>query len=234
MEHDSRPVIEIYGSMECPYAYLATYRLRQVWPEFRSQVRLVWRALSLEYINRQSYPMPLHLAEHSLFQQIEPDLPWKRWSRAEWEWPSTHWPGFEALACAQAQGDAAALEMSWALRYAYFAGNRSVSLRHEIMDIASQLGEQGVLDMERFERGWDSGRYKLQVLEESRRGWHEIRLEGSATLILPDGSRVTNPFVGEIDFDEQNFVLRSYKPYPGDPQQAYREMILRSLEKARG
>ena len=65
MEHDSRPVIEIYGSMECPYAYLATYRLRQVWPEFRSQVRLVWRALSLEYINRQSYPMPLHLAEHS-------------------------------------------------------------------------------------------------------------------------------------------------------------------------
>lgn len=36
---------------------------------------------------------------------------------------------------------------------------------------------------------------------------------------------MTNPALGEIDFDEENYALRSYTPYGGDPLAAYREMI---------
>jgi hypothetical protein len=105
--------LEIYSSMECPYAYLATYRLRQLRDEFAGRVQVVWRALSLEYVNRQSYAKPLRDAEMELFARIEPALPFHPWARSDWEWPVTFWPAFESLACAQAQGSEAAFEMSW-------------------------------------------------------------------------------------------------------------------------
>ncbi len=220
------PLIEIYSSIECPYAYLATFRLRQLGPEMSGQVRLIWRALSLEYVNRQVYPKPLHDVECALFRQIEPNLPWKEWEHPDWLWPSTFWPAFEALACAQAQGDEAAAEMSWALRYAFFAENRNLALRHEIVAIAEQVAENAPLNLIRFLSDWDHGVYKSQVLRESRRGWHELRLDGSATFVLPDGYRYTNPALGEVDLDEKNFVLHSYRPFEGDPLDEYRRLFL--------
>jgi predicted DsbA family dithiol-disulfide isomerase len=218
--------LEIYSSMECPYAYLATYRLRQLRNEFAGRVQIVWRALSLEYINRGSYPKPLRDAEQGLFATIEPQLPFHPWARPDWEWPATFWPAFEALACAQAQDAGAAFELSWALRHAYFAESRSPSLRHEILAIAEQVASIAELDLARFERDWDTGRYKGSVIAESRRGWHALKVNGSATLVLPDGSQVTNPAIGEIDFDEQRAILRSYTPYPADPLDAYREIFV--------
>lgn len=219
-------VIEIYSSIECPYAYLATYRLRQLADELTGQARLVWRALSLEYINRQVYPKPLHDFERTLFEKIEPHLPWKKWEQPDWQWPSTFWPASEALACAQAQGDEPAAEMSWALRYAFFAENRNIALRHEIIDIAEQVAKIAPLNLIRFLSDWDHGVYKSQVLRESRRGWHELRLNGSATFVLQDGERHTNPALGEIDFDEENIVLNGYRPFAGDPLDEYRRLLL--------
>jgi predicted DsbA family dithiol-disulfide isomerase len=219
------PIIEIYSSLECPYAYLATYRLRQLWPEYAGRVRLVWRALSLEYINQQSVSKPTHDAELGFFPQIEPALPLQAWTRPTWEWPVTMWPAFEALACAQAQGDEAALAMSWALRYAFFAQGRSLSLRHELLAIAADVAATAGLDVTRFEDDWDHGRYKGTVIAESQRGWHDLKLNGSATFVLPDGRQVTNPALGQVDFDEANNILRSYMPYAGDPLALYREML---------
>jgi hypothetical protein len=217
--------IEIYSSLECPYAYLATFRLRQLKDEFTGRVQIVWRALSLEYINRQAYPKPLRDAEMDLFARIEPNLPFHPWPRPDWEWPATFWPAFEALACAQAQGAEAAFELSWALRYAYFAEGRCPSLRHEILALAGSVPSIANLDLVRFEQDWDSGRHKGSVIAESRRGWHDLKLNGSATLLLPDGRQITNPATGEIDFDEQRMVLRSYTPFKGNPLDVYREIL---------
>ena len=175
--------------------------------------------------HRQAYPKPLYEAEYELFQRIEPGLPWKLWDRPEWEWPVTYWPAYEAQACAQDQGDTAAFAMSWALRHAYFAQNRCLSLRHEIMAVVEEAAAETNLDLDRFREDWDSGRFKAQVIEEARRGWEQLKVEGSATFVLPDGGRITNPAVGEIDFDEERAVLRSYHPYEGDPLEAYREMV---------
>ena len=222
------PTIEIYTSIECPYAYLATYRLRQLWPELAGRVQLVWRALSLEYINRRiGTPPPMFEAEKALFARIEPNLPWLLWTRPVWDWPVTLWPAFEALACAQAQGQAAAWAMSWALRHAFFAEGRNLAMRHELMAIAGEVAAEGQLDPAQFEADWDSGRYKGSVIAESQHGWHELKLNGSATFILPDGRQMTNPAIGEIDFDEDNHILRSYSPYPDDPLAVYREMLTR-------
>jgi predicted DsbA family dithiol-disulfide isomerase len=221
----SPPTIELYSSLECPYAYLAIYRLRQIWPEYAGRVQVIWRALSLEYINQTSVSKPTHDAELPLFAQIEPALPMQPWSRPDWQWPVTMWPAFEALACAQAQSHEAAFIMSWALRYAYFAQSCNLSLRHELLAVAQQVAAEGKLDLARFEQDWDRGHYKGNVIAESRRGWHELKVNGSATFVLPDGSQVTNPALGEVDFDEQNSVLRSYTPYTGDPLAVFREIL---------
>ena len=219
------PVIEIYSSLDCPYAYLVAYRLRQVWPDYAGRLRLVWRALALEYVNERPVYRPLLDAERPLFAEIEPHLSWQPWQAADWRWPTTMWPAHEALACAQGQSAEAAFAMSWALRHAFFAQSRNIALRHEILSIARDVADGAVLDLERFTADWDAGRYKRTIVDESHRGWHELELEASATLLLPDGRRVTNPGVGEIEFDEENNVLRSYEPYEGDSQARYRELL---------
>jgi predicted DsbA family dithiol-disulfide isomerase len=218
--------LEVYASIECPYAYLATYRLARLRDEWEGKVRIWWRALSLEYVNSQSYSKPLYEAEYALFKQIEPDLPWRLWERAEWEWPTTFWPAFEALACAQAQGPAPAFEMSLALRQAHFAECRNISLRHELLLIAERLARKGKLDLGLFTEDWDQGRYKHTVLAESRKGWHDLKLDGSATFVRADGRRATNPALGEIDFDEQRGLLKSFSPFKGDPLEIYRDLVL--------
>jgi predicted DsbA family dithiol-disulfide isomerase len=220
-------MIEIYSSIECPFAYLAVYRLRKVWAEFEGQVELAWRSLSLEWVNERSYALPLFEAERKLFSQIEPDLPWQQWQRPDWEFPSTWWPAFEALACAQSQGQDEALEMSWELRRAYFAESVNISLRSEIMAVASRVAQRTALDTTRFAADWDAGKHKAQVHIESQRGWNELKLEGSATFVLPDGTRFTNPASGDADVDEEAYAVLSYTPYPGDPLEAYREILRR-------
>jgi hypothetical protein len=66
----SLPVMEIYSSIECPFAYLAVYRLRQVWHEYEGRVGLAWRTLSLEWVNQQSYALPLFEVERGLFNRL--------------------------------------------------------------------------------------------------------------------------------------------------------------------
>lgn len=220
-----KPRIEIYGSMDCPYAYLATFRLRRHWPRIGNSVKLAWRCLSLEYVNSRPVVQPLIEAERELLAQIEPALPYEPWGREAWDWPATMWPAAEALACAQLQNADAALAMSWALRHAFFAESRNVALRHEIMALAREVATKAPLDVGQFKIDWDSGRMKGVVIAESRRGWRELELNGSPTFILPDGQRLTNPAVGKIDFDEEDYVLRAYEPFEGDVQQVYEGML---------
>lgn len=52
------PTIELYGDVHCPWTYMALYRLRKVWPEYSSKVRVVFRALALELKNKRSTPKP--------------------------------------------------------------------------------------------------------------------------------------------------------------------------------
>ena len=220
------PTIEIYSDIHCPWAYLAVYRLRQVWPEYAGNVQIIWRALSLEYINRQGTPKPVLDVEIDLMRErIEPSLPIRRWPRPEWQWPVTFWPAFEALACAQAQSHDAAFAMSWALRQAFFAGGRSPALRHELLEIAGQVADEAGLDLARFEEDWDSGRYKAGVIAESRRGWHELKVGGSPTFVLPDGRQISNPAAGEADIDEERGLVRSYTPFAGDALAVFRDLL---------
>ncbi|HET9224406.1 MAG TPA: DsbA family protein [Roseiflexaceae bacterium] len=225
------PTIEIYSDIHCPWTYLAIYRLRLVWPEYAGRVGLAWRALSLEYINRQGAPKPLLEVELDLIRTIEPRLPIRRWPRPDWQWPVTFWPAFEALACAQAQGHDAAYALSWALRHAFFAEGRSPALRHELLAIAEGVAAEAGLDLARFEEDWDGGRYKAGVIVDSRRGWHTLKVGGSPTFVLPSGRQITSPAAGDTYIDEERGIVRSYTAYEGDPLAAFRALLDEAVVK---
>lgn len=221
-------MIEIYSSIECPFAYLAVYRLRQVWPAYAGRVTLAWRALSLEYINGRGPARPVTELELALLKQAEPGLPVREWGRAAWEWPATMWPAFEALACAQAQSADAGLAMSWALRHAFFAESRNIALRSELLAIAQEVARTTPLDLARFEADWDGGRYKGSVIADSRRGWHDLKVDGSPTFVLPDGRQVSDLAVGDIEIDEERAVLLRRAPFVGDALAVFRDILDRA------
>jgi predicted DsbA family dithiol-disulfide isomerase len=218
-------MIDIYSSIECPFAYLAVYRLRRVWPEYAGRVEIAWRALSLEYINGRGPSRPVIELELDLFRQMEPGLPVQGWSRSGWEWPVTMWPAFEALACVQAQSADAGMAMSWALRHAFFAESRNITLRGELLAIAQEIAAEVSLDLQRFEADWDGGRYKGTVIADSRHGWHDLKVSGSPTCVLPDGRQVSDLATGDIDIDEERAVLLHHTPFEGDPLAVFRRLL---------
>ena len=221
----SLPTIDLYSDIHCPWAYLTVYRLRQIWPDYADRVQVVWRSLGLEYINERGTPKRILDPEMELMAQIEPDLPMQLWSRPDSEWPVTFWPAFEALASAQAQSHSAAFEMSWVLRRTFFGESRSPALRHELLAMAREVAATTDLDFDRFKDDWDNGRYKGTVVVDSRRGWRELRVEGSPTFVLTNGRQFPYPATGHADIDVKRGVVRQYTPYEGDWVPVYREML---------
>ena len=115
--------------------------------------------------------------------------------------------------------------MSWALRHAFFAESRNIALRNELFAIGQAVAKEVELDLARLEDDWDSGRYKCTVIADSRRGWHDLKVAGSPTFIMPDGRQVANPAEGHIDVDEEHATVRHYTPFTGDPLSVFRSML---------
>jgi predicted DsbA family dithiol-disulfide isomerase len=219
------PKVEIYSDIHCPWAYLANYRLRQLWPEYEGRLEIVWRSLSLEYINRRGTPKRILDLEMGFMKNIQPDLPIKPWSRPDWQWPVTMWPAFEALNCAQAQGSRPAFEFSWELRRSFFEDSHSPSLRSEIYRLAREVGPACGLDVERFEADWDSGRYKQAVIEDSLRGWHDLKVKSSPTFVLPGGQQFSNPSAGDLQLELKTNSVKAYTPAEEDWPDFYRAFL---------
>lgn len=224
---EALPTIEMFSDIHCPWGYLAAFRLRELEPEWRGRVRLAWRCLPLEVVNSRGTPKQIVDQELPFLLQIEPDIPARPWRRAEWEYPVTLLPAFEALKCAEAQGDEAALAFNWAVRRAFFAESRCISLRHILIDIAREAG----LDVAQFTSDLDSGRYKHLVIQESERGWNILKVKGSPTLVLPSGEQRPYPAIPELLWDADDHVI-GIKPsehLESDPLDLYRAIINEAL-----
>src|SRR5688572_22149023 len=158
--------IALYADLTCPYTYLAAFRLRTLRDEYCGRVEVVHKSLALEYVNRVPTPKPLLEAELPLLMLAEPEIPYRPWSAPDSAWPVTVWPAFEAVKCAERQSLDLADELAWAIRVAFFAESRCISMRHVLLELAEQVG----LDMARFEDDFDGGVAKQLVIEEARAG----------------------------------------------------------------
>jgi predicted DsbA family dithiol-disulfide isomerase len=221
----------MYSDIHCPWAYMALYRLRQVWPAYRGRVRLIFRSLSLELKNKRPTPKPILDVEVVLMARQEHDLPIYPWRAPEWQFVPTFLPAFEAAKAAEQQGDEAIWEFEWAVRHAFFAESRTVCLRNVLAELARTSG----LDVNRFLQDWDSGRFRQEVIRESHHGWEELKVPGSPTFVLPSGKQVPNPGAWKVTWGP-NKEVQDIQPADcpnGDCLQPYRDMLNEAIAHRR-
>ena len=204
--------VALYADLSCPYAYITAYRLRQLRDEYRGRVVIEHRSLALEYVNREPTPKPVLDNELPVLVALaEPGLPYQPWHRPPSEWPVTMWPAFEAVKSAERQGAELADDLAWAIRVAFFAESRCVSMRHVLLELAEQVR----LDVARFREDFDAGVTRPLVIAEARRGWEELRVDGSPTFVLPSGRQVSNPGLPEVNLDgDRHWRVSGVKPAP--------------------
>lgn len=183
--------IAVYGDIGCPWAHIAVYRLHS----FRSRLGLGndvafdIRSFPLEVLNEQSTPKRILDAEIPVAGGVEPGAGWQMWQRPAFEYPVTTLLALEAVQAAKQQGLRAGEALDRALRVAFFADSRNISLRSEILAVARAC--EGV-DAEALEAALDEGRARAAVFEQKEQsGTPEV--QGSPHLFLADGTNVHNP-----------------------------------------
>jgi predicted DsbA family dithiol-disulfide isomerase len=220
--------IALYSDVHCPYAYLTAYRLRKLRDEYQGRITIEYKSLVLEYINKRSTPKHVLDNETPILLLEEPDIPYQPWHRPESEWPVTMWPAFEAIKCAERQGQELTAELDWAIRVAFFAESRCISMRHVLFDLAEKAG----LDMQRFAADFDSGITKSLVLQEAQAGWEKLKVEGSPTFVLPSGQQLSYLALPKVKLDEkQHGRVVAVQPAPCQRQDCL-DLIRKMFDKA--
>lgn len=183
--------IQVWSDIGCPWSHAVVWRL---WDARRrlgleEQVRFDHHAFPLELFNSEPTPKRRTDAEWPVAQVLAPRAGWQPWSGPDHEWPVTMLPSLEAVQAAKAQSPAASEELDRALRRAFWAESRCVSLRHVILEVA---GECERVDVAALAEALDDGRARRAILHDwAVASGDEVR--GSAHLFAPDGTNAQNP-----------------------------------------
>src|SRR5438067_2265132 len=183
----------VYGDIACPWSHLCVHGLRRARArlELDDEVDLDLRGFPLELFNERPTPKRTLDAEIPVVGALDPSAGWQMWQRPDFEYPVTTLPALEAVQAAKDQGLRASEELGRALRYAFFAESRTISLLPVILDVAKGCG---ALDVDELTKVLDEGRARAAVIEQ-RDTAERIGVKGSPHVYVPDGSDVANPGV---------------------------------------
>jgi len=183
----------VFGDIACPWSHLCVHGLRQARHRLGldDHVDLDLRSFPLELFNGRGTPKRTLDAEIPVVGALDPSAGWQMWQRPDFEYPVTTLPALEAVQAAKVYGLRASEDLGRALRYAFFAESRTVSLLPVILDVAKGCDS---IDVDALGEALDDGRARSMVLEQ-RDTAERIGVKGSPHVYLPDGSDVANPGV---------------------------------------
>jgi predicted DsbA family dithiol-disulfide isomerase len=183
----------IYSDIGCPWAHAAVHRLhaarRRVGLE--QAVRFDHRAFPLELFNRRATPKLTLDAEIPVVGGIEPDAGWQLWSAPLHEYPVTTLPALEAVQAAKREGLEASEALDRALRRAFFAESRCISMHHVVVDVAKEAGVDAAAIADALEEGWA----RALVHEQCRAADESDEVKGSPHVFAPGTLAAHNPGV---------------------------------------
>jgi predicted DsbA family dithiol-disulfide isomerase len=183
--------IAVWSDLGCPWSHAVVWRLWDARRRLRveERVRFDHHAFPLELFNSEPTPKARIDAEWPIAETLAPRAGWQAWASAEHEWPVTMLPPMEAVQAAKLQSLAASEELDRALRRAFWAESRCISLRHVILGVAAECAS---VDVAALTDAIDDGRARRPLLDDwaTARG-DEVR--GSAHLFAPDGTAAQNP-----------------------------------------
>ena len=183
--------IAVWSDLGCPWSHAVVWRLHDA----RSRLGLEGRiaidhhAFPLELFNSEPTPRPQREAEGLVAAELAPRAGWQTWSAPDHAWPVTILPPMEAVQAAKLQSLAASEELDRGLRRAFWGESRCISLRHVILEVATECES---LDVGALTDALDSGRARRALFDD----WAIARgdeVRGSAHLFAPDGTNAQNP-----------------------------------------
>lgn len=191
--------VQVWSDIGCPWAHAAVWRL---WDARRrlgleEQVRFDHRVFPLELFNSQATPRNELEPEMPACASLAPQAGWQSWSAPEWTYPATMLPAMEAVQAAKEQGLAASEALDRGLRRAFWGESRCVSMRHVILEVAS---ETDGLDIGQLADALDSGRARHLIFSD----WEVAKtdaVQGSPHLFVADGTNAQNPGL-QVDWNE--------------------------------
>lgn len=217
--------IAFYADITCPWAHLAVHRLHETRRHLQLEdvVTFEPRAFPLELINDQPTPKTTLDAEIPVVGTLEPSAGWQLWQGPESEYPVTSLPALEAVEAAKSQSPRVAEALDRQLRKAFFAESRSISMRHEIMEVASRI--EG-LDSDLLEEALSSGTARGAISRD-----HVISetdaVEGSPHLFLADGTNMANPGI-EMHWEGEHG--KGFPVVDSDDSSVYEQLLLQAAE----
>ena len=206
--------VQVWSDPGCPWSHAVVWRL---WDARRrlgltERVRFDHHAFPLELFNNEPTPRGPREAEWPVAASLAPRAGWQSWSAPEHEWPVTMLPPMEAVQAAKLQSLAAAEELDRGLRRAFWGESRCISLRHVILEIAT---ETDAVDAVALAQALDDGRARRLLTDD----WAVARTDevrGSAHLFAPDGTNDQNPGI-TIGWTEDGSATGAYRIEADDP-----------------
>ncbi|MFI2372410.1 DsbA family protein [Streptomyces sp. NPDC018833] len=131
--------VTVWSDIGCPWATLALHTLHAAAKRRRAELVVDHRIFPLELFNSQSTPKPIIDAEIVAIGAKVPALGWRLWSAPEYTYPVTTLPAMAAVQAAKAPevgGLRASDQLDTALRHAFYAESRCVSITSEILAVA--------------------------------------------------------------------------------------------------
>jgi predicted DsbA family dithiol-disulfide isomerase len=191
MRPDVSPgTVVAFTDVMCGWSTIAFHRFYQARTAagLDEQVTLDPQLFLLEDVNEMALNTKIIEGEKPVVGALAEELELKPWQRDPSEYPVSSLLANEAVHAAKAQSPRAAEQLDMALRLAFWRDSRCITMRHEILDVASGCAS---VDVDRLRDDLDSGTARGKMM----RTYHRYResVQGSPHFLLPDGSDVHNP-----------------------------------------
>jgi predicted DsbA family dithiol-disulfide isomerase len=186
--------LQIWSDLGCPWSHVVVWRLHDARRRLglEERVRFDHHAFPLELFNSEPTPRWHIDAEAPVARQLAPRAGWQPWSAPDSAWPVTLLPPMEAVQAAKLQSLAASEALDRGLRRALYGESRCISLRHVILEVAT---EADAVDVTSLAEALDDGRARTVLMAD----WAVARTDavrGSAHVFAPDGTNDENPGIG--------------------------------------
>ena len=212
--------VVVFSDLSCPWAHAAVHRF---WEQrarlgLEDEVVLDHRVFPLELHNDRGTPKRILEAEIPVAGSLAPEAGWQVWQGPTHEWASTLLLAMEAVQTAKQQSLRASEALDRALRRAFFADSRNLSMHHEIVAVAEAT--EGV-DAGLVGESLKDGRRRSSLFEDKAASVSDD-VEGSPHFFLADGTDIHNPGV-ELHWEGEHGV--GFPVIDADDPQAFERLL---------
>lgn len=206
--------LQVWSDLGCPWSHAIVWRLWDVRRRLglEDRVRFDHHAFPLELFNGEPTPRWHIDVEAPVVATIAPRAGWQPWAAPDSAWPVTLLPAMEAVQAAKLQSLHASEALDRALRRALYAESRCISLRHVILEVAT---ETDAVDVAALAEALDDGRARRTLIDDWRTAQGE-EVRGSAHVFAPGGSNDQNPGIG-IGWEDDGSSFGRYWIERDDP-----------------